>query len=68
MNWASQVKSLLSMLCYYAVWLAQGVSDVQIFLNEFRQSLKDTFIQDLNECSRIKQGFVLQTHFQLQFQ
>lgn len=56
------------MLCYYAVWLAQGVSDVQIFLNEFRQSLKDTFIQDLNECSRIKQGFVLQTHFQLQFQ
>ncbi len=55
-NWASQVKTLLSNLGFYNVWLNQGVGDVDVFISVFKQRLTDNFIQcwqaRINESSR----------------
>ena len=55
-NWASQVKQLLSITGFYNVWLNQGVGEDEMFLKIFKQRLKDNFIQkwnaDLNNSSR----------------
>ena len=45
-NWASSVKSLLSRLGFFEVWLAQGVGNSVGFLNIFKTRVKDIFIQD----------------------
>ena len=51
-NWASSVKSLLSRLGFFEVWLAQGIGNSGGFLNIFKTRVKDIFIQDLH--SRIE--------------
>lgn len=48
-NWASNVKDLLSRLGFYEVWLSQGVGNSKVFLNLFKQRVKDTYIQTWNE-------------------
>ena len=55
-NWASQVRNLLSELGFNEVWLNQSVSNPKIFLSLVKQRLNDTFIQNwnsrLNDSSR----------------
>ena len=55
-NWASLVKNLLSSLGFYEAWLHQGVRDESLFLNQVKQRLRDTFVQnwqsDLNLSTR----------------
>ena len=45
-NWAMLVKRLLCTLGFNNVWLAQGVGNVNIFLNLVKQRLQDNFIQN----------------------
>ena len=45
-NWASVVKNLLSSLGFYEAWLHQGVGDESLFLNQVKQRLRDTFVQN----------------------
>ena len=42
-NWASLVRQLLSQLGFMDVWLAQGVGSITIFINIFKQRVKDIF-------------------------
>ena len=44
-NWASCVKDLLSRLGFLEVWEAQGVGNVNAFMNIFKQRIKDVFTQ-----------------------
>ena len=46
LNWASCVKDLLSRLGFLGVWEAQGVGNIQAFLNIFKQWSRDVFTQD----------------------
>ena len=45
-NWASLVRQLLSRLGFMDVWLAQGVGSIAIFINIFKQRVKDIFSQE----------------------
>ena len=47
-NWAMLVKRLLCTLGFNNVWLAQGVGNVNSFLNLVKQRLHDNFIQNWN--------------------
>ena len=47
-NWAQLVRQLLCSLGFYNVWLAQGVSNVHIFLALCKQRLRDQFLQEWN--------------------
>ena len=47
-NWAMLVKRLLCTLGFNNVWLAQGVGNVNSFLNLVKQRLQDNFIQNWN--------------------
>lgn len=47
-NWALLVKRLLDSLGFSDVWLAQGVGDLNIFLNVLKQRLTDNFLQTWN--------------------
>ena len=55
-SWVTLLKSLLSELGFYEVWLAQNVGNTDIFLSVFKQRLNDNFIQlwhtRINESSR----------------
>ncbi|MCG7875034.1 MAG: reverse transcriptase domain-containing protein [Candidatus Thiodiazotropha endolucinida] len=55
-NWAYLVRDLLSRMGFYEVWLHQGVGNIELFLNLFRQRLTDNFTQNwqerLNNSSR----------------
>ena len=44
-NWASCVKDLLSRLGFLEVWKAQGVGNVNVLMNIFKQRIKDVFTQ-----------------------
>ena len=44
-NWASLVRQL-SRLGFMDVWLAQGVGSIAIFINIFKQRVKDIFSQE----------------------
>ena len=48
LSWAKYVKVLLESLGFGHVWLMQGVGDVTMFLNVFKQRLTDHFIQGWN--------------------
>lgn len=48
-NWALNVKNLLSRLGFYEVWINQGVGDEKFFLLEFKQRVKDIYIQNWHE-------------------
>ena len=48
-NWASLVQTLLSTLGFHEVWLSQGVGNEQLFLNEFKQRLADSHMQNLHD-------------------
>ena len=48
-NWAYLVKDLLSRMGFYHVWLNQGVGNVNLFLNLFKQRLTDNFTQIWHE-------------------
>lgn len=45
-NWATLVRDLLSRLGFMDVWVYQGVGDMKIFMQVFKQRIKDVFIQD----------------------
>ena len=47
-NWASNVKVLLSSLGFHEVWVNQGVGNKNVFLRVFKQRLTDCFIQNWN--------------------
>ena len=47
-NWASEVKFVLSSLGFYEVWINQGVGNRNAFLQIFKQRLSDSFLQDWN--------------------
>lgn len=47
-NWALLVKKLLGSLGFNEVWMAQGVGDVNVFLNLVNQRLQDNFLQNWN--------------------
>ena len=40
------VRDLLSRLGFMDVWVYQGVGDIKIFMEVFKQRIKDVFIQD----------------------
>ena len=46
-NWAMQVKTILSSFGFYHVWLSQSVGDIPIFMSLFRQRLKDNCVQNM---------------------
>ena len=48
LSWAKSVKVLLENLGFGHIWLMQGVGDVTMFLNVFKQRLTDHFIQSWN--------------------
>ena len=57
LSWAKSVKVLLESLGFGHVWLTQGVGDVTMFLNVFKQRLTDNFIQGWNaEISNSSRG------------
>lgn len=43
------MKNLLSRLGFYEVWINQGVEDEKFFLLEFKQRVKDIYIQNWHE-------------------
>ena len=51
-SWVTLLKNLLSALGFYAVWLAQSVGNVDVFIHVFKQRLRDVNIQNWN--SRIE--------------
>ena len=53
-NWAMLVKRLLDSLGFNNVWLAQGVGNVNVFLNLVKQRIHDNFIQNWN--SRLEES------------
>ena len=53
-NWAMLVKRLLCSLGFNNVWLAQGVGNVNIFLDLVKQRLHDNFVQNWN--SRLEES------------
>jgi hypothetical protein len=54
LNWANQVKRLLSQYGFYHVWLFQGVANVNVFLKLFKQRLSDVYVQEWN--SRLEES------------
>ena len=48
-NWASCVKDLLSRLGFMEVWEMQGVGNIGVFMNIFKQRVRDIFIQNWHE-------------------
>jgi hypothetical protein len=54
LNWANQVKCLLSRYGFYHVWLFQGVANVNVFLELFKQRLSDVYVQEWN--SRLEES------------
>ena len=48
-NWAASIRSLLLSLGFNEVWVFQGVVNINVFLSEFTQRIKDMFIQKWNE-------------------
>ena len=48
-NWASCVKDLLSRLGFMEVWEMQGVGNIGVFMNIFKQRVRDSFIQNWHE-------------------
>jgi hypothetical protein len=51
-NWAKQVKTILDSLGFSDVWI-YGVGHPDLFLNIFKQRMKDHFIQSWNEILNI---------------
>lgn len=54
LNWANQVKCLLSHYGFYHLWLFQGVANVNVFLELFKQRLSDVYVQEWN--SRLEES------------
>ena len=48
LNWLSQVKNLLFGVGLGCVWLAQDISDRDIFVNICKSRLTDIFIQEMH--------------------
>ena len=48
-SWAKSVKSFLDNLGFEHVWIEQGVGDINMFLRFFKERLKDTFVQGLDD-------------------
>ena len=44
-NWVVLVRNLICQLGFADVWLAQGVGNIQLFLNLCKQRIRDQFIQ-----------------------
>jgi len=47
-SWAKSVKTVLENLSFYTVWLNQGVENEKLFLNIFKQRMRDNYLQDWN--------------------
>ena len=45
-TWATSVKELLYRYGFEHVWLIQGVGDVELFLQNFTQRVKDNAFQE----------------------
>jgi hypothetical protein len=45
-TWSTKVKILLSKYGFADVWLYQGVANVDLFLNTFKQRIRDCYLQD----------------------
>jgi hypothetical protein len=45
-NWASHIKNILFSVGFSEVWYNQGVGDVNMFLSQFSQRIRDINIQD----------------------
>ena len=43
-NWASLVRNVFMSLCFYDVWLDQGVGNYKGFMTELSQRLTDNFV------------------------
>ena len=68
-SWVRSVKTLLSRKGFGDVWVNQGVGDIDIFMNIFKQRLIDTFRQEwhgrLQESSRARFYRVVKPQHQL---
>ena len=68
-SWVRSVKTLLSRKGFGDVWVNQGVEDIDIFMNIFKQRLIDTFRQEwhgrLQESSRARFYRVVKPQHQL---
>ena len=68
-SWVRSVKTLLSRTGFGDVWVKQGVGDIDIFMNIFKQRLIDTFHQEwhrrLQESNRARFYRVVKTQHQL---
>ena len=53
-NWAMLVKRLLGSWGFNNVWLAQGVGNVNMFLNVVKQTKHDNFIQNSLEFEVVR--------------
>jgi hypothetical protein len=51
-SWAKNVKELLESMGFYDVWMF-GVGNADVFIQVFKQRIKDTFLQTWNEEIRI---------------
>ena len=61
-NWAYLVRGLLSRMGFYHVWLNQGVGNVNLFLNLFKQRLTDNFTQTWHERLSNSSRAIFYTH------
>ena len=59
-SWGKLVKTVLENLGFYNVWLNQGVENENLFLNKFKQHMRDNYLQDWN--SEIKNSSRARTY------
>ena len=57
--WVSGIREILGKTGFFDVWLNQGVTNVKLFLLEFKQRLIDIYLQDWTASIRDKERYVL---------
>jgi hypothetical protein len=57
--WASEIRELLSKMGFYYVWVNQGVNNIDVFLEEFKQRLIGQFAQEWESTVRGKERYIL---------
>ena len=66
--WAPEIRKILSNTGFYFVWLQQGVSNVNSFLQLFKARLRDVFIQEWSGTIRDRERYSLYCTIKTRFE